>query len=810
MCGSANAMTMPFWHPDDASTEVQGTGESIYRHEVLETIESVMASLDEELRALSLDIHAHPEVRWEEHRTHDALTVYMKKKGWAVTKHYLLPTAWEARSTYGTGGPILGVNSEMDALPGIGHACGHNLIAIAGVAVALAVRAALETHDIPGTVILLGTPAEGGGGKAIFLEKGAYEGMAACLMCHPAPGPKHSASLSSCLARQILEVEFFGIPTVPNGGNHTVAFTEAAATVAAHRATLNVAKALAATGVRVLDDTDFRAEVRKSFNTDCRIRDSISEFIAAARGRLFTSASIPILMSILPHQGQAFLPPEIWDIIIPKTSRAGQRSCLFVCRSFYGIAARTLFSSVYIHLGLCDWRWAYRTRTREEIVQLERDNITRASALLEHIAHDVVFASYVRKMAVYVFINEAEDRVFKARRCLLSALKSLHNLTTFVVSQYRSSLDVDQECIDALALAHPPLRELHFPQDGPMNMTLGDLRLDSFDHLESVTLQLEAGYRVDGFTGYDREKDFLRTLTSARRDTLQCLKIGGNLALDCPDALAQVLHLRDLELHYSEGVDEVETIIQRCPNLHSFGLASYSGDHEGVMEMFARNSSALPHLTSLRYTGYDPLYGKTFTLDGLVGFVREKALLRRLDFAASYRWEQLKTLLPFLRSSQTLQTLGLSLQAEVFREDDARHLQAHLPSQIRALRVHVSIKSLEVDADKWHGLWTHLSELRFIYVHEEQHERGPVLDIEQLASRAPRLQVVGVNGRFREVERGSDGSVALSAPWPMFKIATRDFDCDDWEWLMFESTLPLWEVSVANGPRPPTTGLVTY
>lgn len=51
---------------------------------------------------------------------------------------------------------------------------------------------------------------EGGGGKAILLEKGAYEGMAACLMCHPAPGHKHSASLSSCLARQILEVEFFG------------------------------------------------------------------------------------------------------------------------------------------------------------------------------------------------------------------------------------------------------------------------------------------------------------------------------------------------------------------------------------------------------------------------------------------------------------------------------------------------------------------------------------------------------------------------------------------------------------------------
>jgi hypothetical protein len=50
------------------------------------------------------------------------------------------------------------VNAEMDALPGIGHACGHNLIAMAGVAIALALRAALEEHDVPGTVVLLGTP----------------------------------------------------------------------------------------------------------------------------------------------------------------------------------------------------------------------------------------------------------------------------------------------------------------------------------------------------------------------------------------------------------------------------------------------------------------------------------------------------------------------------------------------------------------------------------------------------------------------------------------------------------------------------
>jgi metal-dependent amidase/aminoacylase/carboxypeptidase family protein len=83
----------------------------------------------------------------------------MASKGWEIKKHYLgLDTAWRAEFTVGLGGRTLGVNSEMDALPGIGHACGHNLIAIAGVGVALAVKMALEKHNVPGKVVLLGTP----------------------------------------------------------------------------------------------------------------------------------------------------------------------------------------------------------------------------------------------------------------------------------------------------------------------------------------------------------------------------------------------------------------------------------------------------------------------------------------------------------------------------------------------------------------------------------------------------------------------------------------------------------------------------
>ncbi|KAF8270590.1 hypothetical protein EI94DRAFT_1770781 [Lactarius quietus] len=175
----------------------------IFRPDIYETISEAIANLDVELRRLSLDIHSHPELRFQE--------TFHGENGWDVKKHYHLDTAWVATFSHGNGGRVLGVNSEMDALPGIGHGCGHNLIAIAGVAVALAVRAALIKHDIPGKIVLLGTPAEEGGqGKVILLEKGAYDEMHACLMCHPAPGPENGASLSSSLSLQRISVEYRG------------------------------------------------------------------------------------------------------------------------------------------------------------------------------------------------------------------------------------------------------------------------------------------------------------------------------------------------------------------------------------------------------------------------------------------------------------------------------------------------------------------------------------------------------------------------------------------------------------------------
>ncbi|SPO23535.1 related to amidohydrolase [Ustilago trichophora] len=159
--------------------------------DVAKSIEAEIEKLDKELRKLSLDMHDHPEVMWEERRTHDLFVKYLSgKQGWKVTPHaYDQETAFEAVFSHKADkqSRVVGFQSELDALPGIGHACGHNLIAISGVAAALSVAATLVAKDVPGTVVLLGTPAEEGGGGKIRLEKnGAYKNMDACLMVHPA------------------------------------------------------------------------------------------------------------------------------------------------------------------------------------------------------------------------------------------------------------------------------------------------------------------------------------------------------------------------------------------------------------------------------------------------------------------------------------------------------------------------------------------------------------------------------------------------------------------------------------------------
>lgn len=136
------------------------------------------------LLGASRDIHANPELCFEEHFAHDLLSDAIEAQGLEVERHaYGLDTAFAARA--GTSGPTIAVICEYDALPEIGHACGHNIIAAAGLGAGLA--AARMAEELGGQVVILGTPAEeGGGGKVLMAEAGAFEGVDAAMMVHPA------------------------------------------------------------------------------------------------------------------------------------------------------------------------------------------------------------------------------------------------------------------------------------------------------------------------------------------------------------------------------------------------------------------------------------------------------------------------------------------------------------------------------------------------------------------------------------------------------------------------------------------------
>lgn len=139
-------------------------------------------------------------------------------------KTYGLDTSFEIEFKHGDGGRVLVFNAEYDALPGIGHACGHNLIATSSIAAFIATVETLSvlgrSTSLPGyTVRLLGTPAEeGGGGKLKLIDAGAYKNVDACLMVHPVTLGHNDASVpgvqiagpESLLANNKIRVKYSG------------------------------------------------------------------------------------------------------------------------------------------------------------------------------------------------------------------------------------------------------------------------------------------------------------------------------------------------------------------------------------------------------------------------------------------------------------------------------------------------------------------------------------------------------------------------------------------------------------------------
>ncbi|GAA3052545.1 amidohydrolase [Streptomyces glomeratus] len=160
----------------------------------------------------ALALHADPEYAFAEHRAAGLLTGALAREGFTVERGVAgMPTAFAARS--GDGRPSVALLLEYDALPGLGHACGHNLIAAAGLGAALALHTVLGGAH--GCVMAVGTPAEeGGGGKAVEVEAGVFDGVDAALMFHPGV---HDWRYAPLTAQVQYRVAFHGRAAHPTG-----------------------------------------------------------------------------------------------------------------------------------------------------------------------------------------------------------------------------------------------------------------------------------------------------------------------------------------------------------------------------------------------------------------------------------------------------------------------------------------------------------------------------------------------------------------------------------------------------------------
>nr|XP_043903584.1 peptidase M20 domain-containing protein 2-like isoform X1 [Solea senegalensis]XP_043903585.1 peptidase M20 domain-containing protein 2-like isoform X1 [Solea senegalensis] len=190
------------------------------------TLQRRIDALRAELSTLSSDIWSRPELDGEETYAHDTLVRFFsqeeEEQTWTVQSHYKLPTAFRASwgpaggggGGEGEGEPVLNVGflCEYDALPGLGHACGHNLIAEVGAAAAVGLKAALQENEtelpVPVKITVLGTPAEETtGGKIDLINAGAFADLDLVFLAHPA---QQDVSFLPCVALDVVSVKYHG------------------------------------------------------------------------------------------------------------------------------------------------------------------------------------------------------------------------------------------------------------------------------------------------------------------------------------------------------------------------------------------------------------------------------------------------------------------------------------------------------------------------------------------------------------------------------------------------------------------------
>jgi len=178
-------------------------------------IRDSVESQRQQLIQLSLNIHDNPELGLKEEKASTWLTNYLEKNGFRVERG-LGGLATAFRATYGQGSPTIALLAEYDALPKIGHGCGHNIIAASAVGAGVASKCVID--QLGGTVVVLGTPGEeGSGGKIEMVKAGVFEGIDVAMIVHP---NTRNMPTEEALACSSLEVEFFGRAAHASGQPH--------------------------------------------------------------------------------------------------------------------------------------------------------------------------------------------------------------------------------------------------------------------------------------------------------------------------------------------------------------------------------------------------------------------------------------------------------------------------------------------------------------------------------------------------------------------------------------------------------------
>ena len=179
---------------------------------ILPELRATIETEHNELVETAKTIWANPELAFKEVKASNLLVGLLKKYGFKVEFPYAgMETAFRAEFTQGQGGATFALAAEYDALAGIGHACGHNTSGVATVAAALAAKTYMQKHDVPGNLVVLGTPGEeGGGGKVLMLKNAdCLKNVDAVMMSHAIGG--QTKRDAGCTGIRRFEVIFHGL-----------------------------------------------------------------------------------------------------------------------------------------------------------------------------------------------------------------------------------------------------------------------------------------------------------------------------------------------------------------------------------------------------------------------------------------------------------------------------------------------------------------------------------------------------------------------------------------------------------------------